>query len=321
MRRALWTSLVLVVLVSVACSGAWALERQLAGVRLGERAVRLLDRAGFGQPDFIGPLGTVGAAAPQAGAATAAGRAAPTGPTGARAGTRAAAGGMRGGMMGGAMRGGMGMGGARMGSTALPDGTPEMALTGMTAGGVRGGMGGTGMRGGGMMGGGMRAGAGAAGMRGGMMGVGRAGAGVPGGAAAQPRATSEGTGMYWYYRRSGGAVLVLQLNAAGEVRTITLSGRAPYAPGRTSRGIGLASHYMDLIGRYGYPDETVASGDAIQLTYVDHGVRFTLTGMRVNRIAIGADIVRAVEGAPATTPVAPAPPPAGMTPEELRGYL
>jgi hypothetical protein len=125
--------------------------------------------------------------------------------------------------------------------------------------------------------------------------------------------------MYWYYRRAAGAVMVLSLSPAGEVKTITLSGVLPYPAGRTTRNIGLASSYMDVIARYGYPDQTVSLGNAIELTYVDHGVRFTLEGMRVTRIAIGAEIVGAVAAAPA----APAPegPPVGLTPEELRGYL
>jgi hypothetical protein len=127
--------------------------------------------------------------------------------------------------------------------------------------------------------------------------------------------------MYWYYRRPAGAVLVLGLSPLGEVTTITLSGNLPYAAGRTSRNIGLASSYMDVISRYGYPDETVTAGNAVQLTYVDHGVRYTLEGMRVTRIAIGADIVGPVEAAPTTTPVEAGPPPAGMSIEELKGYL
>jgi hypothetical protein len=126
--------------------------------------------------------------------------------------------------------------------------------------------------------------------------------------------------MYWYYRRAGGSVLVLSLTPIGEVKTITLSGSLPYPAGRTSRDIGLANNYMDVISRYGYPDQTVSAGNAVELTYVDHGVRFTLEGMRVSRIAIGAEIAGAVEAAPAPGPQI-APPPAGLSAEELRGYL
>jgi hypothetical protein len=126
--------------------------------------------------------------------------------------------------------------------------------------------------------------------------------------------------MYWYYRRAAGAVMVLSLTLTGEVKAITLSGSLPYNAGRTTRNIGLASSYMDVISRYGYPDQTASLGNAIELTYVDHGVRFTLEGMRVTRIAIGAEIAGAVEAAPAT-PAPEAAPPVGLSPEELRGYL
>jgi hypothetical protein len=127
--------------------------------------------------------------------------------------------------------------------------------------------------------------------------------------------------MYWYYRRPSAAVLVLSLTSTGEVKVITLSGNLPYAVGRTTRGIGLASSYMDVIARYGYPDQTMAAGSAIELTYVDHGVRFTLEGMRVTRIAIGAEIAGAVEAVPVQAAPETTAPPVGLTPEELRGYL
>jgi hypothetical protein len=125
--------------------------------------------------------------------------------------------------------------------------------------------------------------------------------------------------MYWYYRRPGGAVIVLTLNLEGEVTAITLAGMSPTPGGRTTRGIGLGNGYMEVISQYGYPDQTVSSGTVLELTYVDHGVRFTLDSMRVREIEIGAAITAAAEAAP----VAPeaAPPPAGMSTEELRGYL
>jgi hypothetical protein len=78
---------------------------------------------------------------------------------------------------------------------------------------------------------------------------------------------------------------------------------------------------MDVIARYGYPDQTMTAGNAIELTYVDHGVRFTLEGMRVTRIAIGAEIVGAVEAIPVQAAPETTAPPVGLSPEELRGYL
>jgi len=299
MRRACLISLALVFVCFAMASGAWAVERQLAGVSLGERALDLLGKTGFGQPNYIGPIGSIGlpSASGQGGAGTAAGRArrsGPAGPNDTTASNPSLLGGMRGGMRGGGMQGG--------------DMSGDMGGGGMGGGGMRGGGMGGGMRGGGMRGGG---GGGRGGMRGG------------GGGAAGARAASGGTGMYWYYRRPSAAVMVLSLTPTGEVKSITLSGNLPYAAGRTTRSIGLASSYMDVIGRYGYPDQTMTAGNAIELTYVDDGVRFTLEGMRVTRIAIGAEIVRAVEAVPAQAVSAPEPagPSVGLTPEELRGYL
>ena len=125
--------------------------------------------------------------------------------------------------------------------------------------------------------------------------------------------------MYWYYRRPGGAVAVLTLSREGDVTAITLSGVAPSPEGVTTRGIGLGSSYMEIIAQYGYPDQIVSGGTVLELTYVDHGVRFTLDSMRVREIAIGAHIAAEAEVAPeALEPMAP---PAGMSVEELRGYL
>jgi hypothetical protein len=125
--------------------------------------------------------------------------------------------------------------------------------------------------------------------------------------------------MYWYYRRPGGAFIVLTLSLDGEVTAIKLAGLAPTPGGRTSRGIGLGQGYMEVIAQYGYPDQSVISGTVLELSYVDHGVRFTLDSMRVREIEIGAAIVAAAEAAPAAPEAAP--PPAGMSIEELRGYL
>jgi hypothetical protein len=125
--------------------------------------------------------------------------------------------------------------------------------------------------------------------------------------------------MYWYYPRPGGAVLVLTLNLNGEVTAITLAGLAPTPGGRTSKGIGLGNGYMEVIAQYGYPDQSVSSGTVLEMTYVDHGVRFTLDSMRVREIEIGAAITAEAQAAPAAPQEGP--PPAGMSTEELRGYL
>lgn len=128
----------------------------------------------------------------------------------------------------------------------------------------------------------------------------------------------QGPGMFWYYRRPGGAIIVLTLDLKGDVTAITLSGVAPTPGGRTSKGIGLGNSYMDVIAQYGYPDQSVSSGTTLELTYVDHGVRFSLDSMRIRQIEIGAMITAEAETAPAAPQ---GPPPAGMSIEELRGYL
>ena len=293
MRRAVWACVSLTVVIGGLSSCCWAVERELSGVRLGDRALALLDRSGYGQPAYIGPLGTISVAPPEqqrqaaesaAGGATSA-RSGPAGPTAARGGMRG------GGARGGGARGG-GRGGAR-------------------GGGMRGGGGRGGARGGGMRGGGGRGGA-----RGGGMG---AAAGAGRGRTAGGTAGVQGPGMYWYYRRPGGAVIVLTLNLEGEVTAITLAGMSPTPGGRTTRGIGLGNGYMEVISQYGYPDQTVSSGTVLELTYVDHGVRFTLDSMRIREIEIGAAITAAAEAAPLAPEAAP--PPAGMSTEELRGYL
>ena len=60
MARALWIlcSLLLFAIV-LASAPASAVERELAGVRLGVDVLTLLDKLGYGQPDFVGPIGTI----------------------------------------------------------------------------------------------------------------------------------------------------------------------------------------------------------------------------------------------------------------------
>jgi len=161
-------------------------------------------------------------------------------------------------------------------------------------------------------------------MGGGLRGPG-AGGGLRGGAAtgqALGRTTGQQppSGMFWYYRRPGGSVMIVHLDTKGRVEGITLSGSIPYLAGTTSRNIGLTSSYMEVISRYGYPDQSTTLANAVELTYLDHGVRFRLEGMRVKEIAIGSSVTRAVQAAPVQVGPA-APPPAGLTVEELRGYL
>ena len=321
MRRALLVGLGLLGLTVWIHSPAWAVERELAGVRLGAYAIPLLSRPGFGQPDFIGPLGAVGgqaAAAPRTGLSgptRARGGGARAGAGGGGGGARARAGGGRGGGGCGG-RGGGGRGGGGGGRRgALPSGTTGLALSGPSYDVSL-----TQMRGGG---GGGRGGGGGGGGRGRAGGGGGRGGGGGGGAVAQAgtrtTAGQEAT-ILWFYRRAGGATLVLALDTKGRVKAITLSGSLPYPPGRTSRNIGLSNDYIDVIRQYGYPDQAVSQGSAVDLTYVDHGVRFRLDGMRVTQITIGAYVAATVVPAPAaaSTPAAPTP---GLSIDELKGYM
>jgi hypothetical protein len=257
MPRAVWACLIALVCLTAASSSAWAVERGLAGVRLGDNALSLLSNSNFGQPHFIGPIGALGMPEPEPVVQPSA--SGPAGPEGrvVRPSAQAIASGER-----------------------LARGTTQE---------VRGGRG---ERGGGTQ--------------------------RPGGATASAR--DEGAGMYWYYRRPGAVVLVLTLTPTGDVTALTLTGNTPYAPGRTTRNIGLTSSYMEIIAQYGYPDQVVSMGSAVEMTYVDHGVRFHLEGMRVTEIAIGVYVTAAVEAAPTITPEV-TPPPTGLTVEELRGYL
>src|SRR4030042_1172757 len=66
MRKALWTCVSVVLLIGVMASHGWAVERELWGVRLGARAMDLLDKPGYGQPHFIGPLGAIRGGSEQA---------------------------------------------------------------------------------------------------------------------------------------------------------------------------------------------------------------------------------------------------------------
>jgi len=260
MPRAVWACLILLVCLTAASSSAWAVERGLAGVRLGDNALSLLTNSNFGQPNYIGPIGSLGIPEPEPVVEPSA--SGPTGP-----------------------------GGRVVRPNAEAIGVGDRLARGATQE-VRGGRGERGGRGGGTQ--------------------------SPGGARAST--PGEGAGMYWYYRRPGAVVLVLTLSPTGDVTALTLTGTTPYAAGRTTRNIGLTSSYMEIIAQYGYPDQVVTMGSAVEMTYVDHGVRFHLEGMRVTDIAIGVYVTAAVEAAPSATPEV-TPPPAGLTVEELRGYL
>jgi len=306
MAKALRAGVVLVIVTTAVTSWAWAVERELAGVRLGQKALDLLAQPGFGQPDYIGPLATLGemeSAQGTGGAAQTTARRGQGGPAGPARAARRASRGMR---MGQAPGGDLGVAERPHLSVSLTAAAARRGARGMGSGrrGMGAGAAGGGARRAAARGTGARAARGATGAR----------------TRAVGRATAEGPGMYWYYRRMADVVLVLTLDRVGMVTAITLTGTFPYRAGRTSRGIGLSNTYMDIIAQYGYPDRTAILGSALQLTYIDHGVRFQLEGMKVREIAIGAYVTAGVEAAPAQTPQSTTPP-AGLSDEELRGYL
>ena len=149
------------------------------------------------------------------------------------------------------------------------------------------------------------------------------GTSVRGGRAATARGRGTGAApqnLYWLYQRPGNTQLVLTLNLRGIITAITLNGQHPYPPGRTSKGIQLGDSYTEVVRRYGYPDQVVAQGASLDLTYVNHGVRFHLDTMRVSQITIGAYVPKATSQTPKAAPT-PAAPAAGMSIPELKGYM
>jgi hypothetical protein len=235
---------------------AHAMESQLAGMRINQHAVDLLDK--YGTPDGI----VTGEGEEVAAAAGAGGAAAGMGP------------GMGGGMpgMGGGGMPGMGGGGMPgMGGGGMP-GMGGGGMPGMGGGGMPG-MGGGGMPG--MMGGG-----GAPGGGGGMPGMGGSGApggagGAAGGGAAAGGAVSASAfptwGMpvwvtlgpsevEWLYRRYG-VVLGFVLDRDGYITVIAIAAEdcnyartAKWAP---HKYIKLGDDFRQVVYRYGYPDATV----------------------------------------------------------------
>lgn len=271
---------------------AWSLgpvharEVQLAGIRLGDHAINLLDV--YGTPNGI----AVGEGAALTSAQTPPGGGAPVvgqpsgdmsgllGMGGGMPGMPGAPGGMPGGMpgmgggMGPGMGGGMGPGmgggmGPGMGGPGMAPEIPGVGGPGAMPGGMGPGMGpgmgggmGPGMGGGGMgpgMGGGMP------GMGGGMPG---GGGGAAGGLATEPfplwaLAVWVDLGpnqVEWVYNK-GPVVLGFVLDRDGFVVTIAVAAEkcdfARTALWRPHKYIKLGDDFKRVIYRYGYPDETV----------------------------------------------------------------
>ena len=254
---------------------AYATELGLAGVRLDQRALDLIDLPVYGPPDFIGPLGVVTmwgiiqpeAPAPAGGApaggygatpmAGAAGYPARTGlaaaapraayPTAAGTAARSAS-------PGGGLRLSFGMGRA-----SRPTGTAAAAAGPTTAARAQpfrfGGLGG---------------------------GPATAGVGPARPLAAAP--TGEGGTTYWLYNKRGNQVIV-GMSASGTVNSVTVSG--PSWPAvKTEGGVRLGDSYTSVQDKYGFPDTTQNVGDAVVLGYQNPGLTLTLRNMRVQTIAL-----------------------------------
>jgi hypothetical protein len=277
MRPLIYALVACASVATVALAGAGsgpsaAMESQLAGIRLGSRAVAVV-RA-YGSPRRV-----------QVGAVSAPGQAA-----------------QGGGAMGGPGMGGPGMGpgmgGPGMGP-GMMGGGPGMMGPGMRPGGA---MGGPGM-GPGMGGPGMGPGMGGPGMGPGMGGPGMAGG--PGAGQAQPAVPQT---IYWVYeQQKEGVVLIFGLDEDGQVVAISVGdgyedsvnrggSRHVSSNARTARGIRLGDPFRAVIKAYGYPETQQNSGDEVVLTYYDKaGVAFSMKQgvMRVTSITI-----REVPGTP-----------------------
>jgi len=230
------------VVAFVLCAPVIGEEIQLAGIRLGQHAINLLDV--WGQPDGIvvgeGPEMPTAAQAPGAAAGTPM-----MTPPGAGPG------------MGGPAMGAPGMGMGGMGGPGM--GPPGGAGPMMGGPGMMGGMGGPGP-------GAMPGGQGAPGMGAGGMGPGAGGAGAAGaavGAAPFPIwalpvwITLRPGEVEWIYQR-GPVVMGFALDRDGYITCIAVAGRecnwARTALWQPHRYVKLGDSFKRVLYRYGYPD-------------------------------------------------------------------
>ncbi len=257
-------------------------EVQLAGMRLGQHAINLLDV--WGQPDGIvtgeGSENPAPTAAQAPGAAGASPMMSQPG-MGMPGMGGMGPGGMGGpgmGMPGGGATGPMsGMGGPGMGMPGSGMGTGSMGPMGGPMGGMSGGPGGPG----GPMGPGMG-------------GPGMGGAGGAGAAAATPFPiwalpvwiTLRGGEVEWIYQR-GPVVMGFALDRDGYISVVAVAGRecnyARSALWQPHRYVKLGDSFKRLLYRYGYPDDLAtytAAGPAVganSLTVTFSGVTRTFT--------------------------------------------
>ena len=257
MRQTILAIGVVVVLVACVSRPLWAVEQELAGVRLNQKALSVLQNESYRMPDYIGPLGGYGLVQAQ-----------PAGPTGA-GGT---------GAYGaspylGAAPGYRPYPGAGAGYPSLYGGSSAGALPppyAAIAGAVPGVSAGTA---------GMAPFSGTAGMA--PFSAAAGGLGAAGGPA------QELTGLvYWLYQKPNRTKAILGINRQGVVTTITVQGTR-YLAATTSRGLTLGDSFEKIVREYGYPDRTEYVGNGLELSYVDHDLKFQVGPSGVTEISIG----------------------------------
>jgi hypothetical protein len=264
---------------------AQAVEQGLAGIRLGQPALDLLDLKPYGPPQFLGPVGAVttwGIKPPET--ATPVGGA-PAGitpgygpaPTPAAGGGARISLGSRPGPLGG-LQFGFGAGRRATPSPAAPA-APLARPPALQFG----------------------------------FGASRTSQ-TPTLGAAQPRAVpsaalaGEGGGpIYWLYS-FGSTQVAVGIDADGKVSSIVLSGPS-YPAAKTEGGVRLGDSYTSVLDKYGFPDSTQNIGVGLVLQYASPGLTLTLQNMRVRVIALArpAPVGEAVPGRPG----APTAPPGG----------
>jgi hypothetical protein len=92
-------------------------------------------------------------------------------------------------------------------------------------------------------------------------------------------------GVLWLYRRPGGVFILVEMNADGKIYGVTVQGRA-YGGAQTARGVRLGDSYTRILSLYGYPDSNQNEGAHFVLRYYDHGLVFRLYQMRVAVITL-----------------------------------
>jgi hypothetical protein len=246
MGRVIWVWLVLSALLLT--GQAFALERQLAGIRLGQSAIELLTNQEYLSPLFVGPIGLSITPAPVAFPVSQP-VTQPGAPYGAASVYQPPA------AMGPAVAGDR-----RFAEEEEPGVTPSRAMppTGLPSGSTSAPL----------------------------PTYGPTATYRPYGPTSPAAATSALPGGWlWLYRRPGGVYIMAEMNADGKVSSVTVQGKA-YAGSQTARGVRLGDSYSRVLSLYGYPDNTQNEGAHFVLRYYDHGLTFRLYQMKVAIIVL-----------------------------------